>query len=109
MINWLIERLLWFYYRRVVNTDILFILQIFSLLNGDKNFRFNQVNLNELTKILSQRDKGKKQIDSSQMKEFIGILGKRWRNMNYTEFMSEVYSIRRRAGLNTTHEEDDDE
>jgi hypothetical protein len=29
--------------------------------------------------------------------------------MNYTEFMSEVYSIRRRAGLNTTHEEDDDE
>lgn len=100
MIKFLIERLTWYYYKDVYLSDVQFILKTFVLLNTEKYFRFNQVNLNDLSNELSLKDKGKKQIDNSQMKEFLGILGIRWRNLPFLEFMSEVYAIHRKAGLN---------
>lgn len=105
MINWIIEKLLWVYYKNSKNIDTLFILNTFSLLEGDKEFTFHPVNLNILSKDLSKNDKGKKQIDSSQMKEFIAILGQRWRKMNYYTFMSEVFAIYKRGGLYSEEKE----
>lgn len=99
MINWMIEKLIWAYYKNIQNIDALFVLNIFSLLDGNKQFTFQNINLNILSKDLSTKDKGKKQVDSSQMKEFLAILGCRWRKMSYYQLISEVYAIYKKAGM----------
>lgn len=56
------------------------------------------VNLNDLAVELAREEKGDKQVSIAQIKEILGILGRRWRSLSFAERSEEFWAIYERAG-----------
>jgi hypothetical protein len=69
----------------------------------------NKVNLNTIVNELTRAEGLKKRQSVAQMKEMIGLLGTRWRNMTEEEYLQEASCIRERAGLLSEHNSKDPE
>jgi hypothetical protein len=56
------------------------------------------MNLNELAKYITTEEGLNEQVDITQVKEILGILGRRWRNLSEEQFLEEVNLIKTNAG-----------
>lgn len=56
------------------------------------------MNLNELAKYITTEEGLNEQVDITQVKEILGILGRRWRNLSEEQFLEEVNLIKSNAG-----------
>ena len=56
------------------------------------------MNLNELAKHITIEEGLNEQVDITQVKEILGILGRRWRNLSEEQFLEEVNLIKTNAG-----------
>jgi len=70
--------------------------EFYNSLEGNKK----NINLNELASNIRSEDRGEQNLSLTDVKEIIGILGDRWRNMHSQEFLDEVVAIYNRAGIN---------
>ena len=57
------------------------------------------MNLNELAKEIATAEGKKVEVNIAQIKEILGVLGKRWRDMNIDDFYDEAHLIRNKAGM----------
>lgn len=59
-----------------------------------------KINLNHLATQIRNQDKGEQNLSLVSVKEILGILGRRWREMTTKQMLSEIKAIYERAGLN---------
>lgn len=62
-----------------------------------------RINLNDLVRDITLQEGLSQRQSIAQIRETIGILGHRWRNMSDEEVQQEVACIRERAGLQSQH------
>lgn len=65
----------------------------------------SQINLNALTREVALAEGLGQGVGVAQVREIIGILGHRWRNMPAAQAQAEVHCIMQRAGLRSAHRE----
>lgn len=62
-----------------------------------------RINLNKLAREITLAEGREQRHSIAQIKETLGILGSRWRNMTGEEVQQEVECIRERAGISSQH------
>lgn len=62
------------------------------------------MNLNELAKYIAVKEGLNEQVDITQIKEILGILGRRWRSLSEEQFLEEVNLIKSNAGKSREEE-----
>ena len=60
-------------------------------------------NLNQLAEEITKLEGKRISLPIGQIKEVLGILGRRWRAMTSVRVIDEINSIIKRAGSNETH------
>jgi hypothetical protein len=56
------------------------------------------MNLNELARVLTLEEGGKRSATIAQTKELLGVLGRRWRRIGWIGALKDVVAIMTRAG-----------
>lgn len=65
----------------------------------------NRINLSEMAREITLKEGLEQRQSIAQVREILGIIGDRWRNMSDEEFLQEANCIRKRAGINSAHRE----
>lgn len=60
-------------------------------------------NLNEMAVQLTEAEGLAQQLNVTQIKEVIALLGIRWRGMAHDDFLDEVMAIRHKGGVGSAH------
>lgn len=60
-------------------------------------------NLNEMAQQLTLIEGLADQLNITQIKEVLGLLGIRWRAMAHDDFLEEVMAIRHKGGVGSSH------
>lgn len=67
-----------------------------------------EVDLNDLADDLARKEGLSESLSSAQIREVIGLLGRRWRSQEISRTMLEMHAIFDRAGLQSAHAEEGD-
>lgn len=72
-------------------------MSLWEVISGKKK-RTQVTNLNKLSAELTTEEGLNESLSIGQVKELLGLLGKRWREMTPEDFLAEATAIKDRAG-----------